>query len=61
VPEGGTATLDDGSDPSVAIGYRGVSEFPSGPDDKQACKKDGYEALGFKNQGRCINAVNIRN
>jgi hypothetical protein len=26
--------------------------------DKQACKKGGYEALGFKNQGQCIKAVN---
>jgi predicted outer membrane repeat protein len=28
------------------------------PEDKQACKKGGYEEFGFKNQGQCIKAVN---
>jgi hypothetical protein len=28
------------------------------PEDKQACKKGGYEQFGFKNQGQCIKAVN---
>jgi hypothetical protein len=32
---------------------------PTGtPEDKQACKKGGYEEFGFKNQGQCIKAVN---
>jgi hypothetical protein len=28
------------------------------PEDKQACKKGGYEEFGFRNQGQCIKAVN---
>ena len=28
------------------------------PEDKQACKKGGYEQFSFKNQGQCIKAVN---
>ena len=28
------------------------------PEDRQACKKGGYEEFGFKNQGLCIKAVN---
>jgi hypothetical protein len=28
------------------------------PEDKQACKKGGYEEFEFKNQGQCIRAVN---
>jgi CSLREA domain-containing protein len=31
------------------------------PEDKQACKKGGYEQFGFKNQGQCIKAVNTKN
>ena len=30
---------------------------PSEPEDKQACKKGGYEEFGFRNQGKCIKAV----
>jgi CSLREA domain-containing protein len=30
-------------------------------EDKQACKKGGHEKFGFKNQGRCIKAVNAKN
>ncbi len=29
------------------------------PEDKQACKKGGYEEFGFRNQGLCIKAVNL--
>ena len=60
VPEGGTATLDDSGDPSIAISYQGGlgEEPPTEPEDKQACKKGGYEQFGFKNQGQCIKAVN---
>jgi hypothetical protein len=62
VPAGGNATIATTTGPSVRISYQGlVSEPPPtpGPDeDKQACKKGGYEALGFKNQGQCIKAVN---
>jgi hypothetical protein len=59
VPDGGTATISN-SGPSVTISYQGlVSEPPpEGPEDKQACKKGGYEEFGFKNQGQCIKAVN---
>jgi hypothetical protein len=62
IPEGGTATISD-SGPSVTISYQaGVGEEPpTEPEDKQACKKGGYEALGFKNQGQCIKAVNANN
>jgi hypothetical protein len=28
------------------------------PEEKQACKKDGWKGFGFKNQGQCIKAVN---
>ena len=31
---------------------------PSGPTSKAECKKGGYKEFGFKNQGRCIKAVN---
>jgi hypothetical protein len=35
---------------------------PTGtPEDKQACKKGGYEEFGFRNQGQCIKAVNHAN
>jgi Glycine rich protein len=63
VPEGGTATLDDSGDPSIAISWRvGVGEEPpTEPEDKQACKKGGYEQFGFRNQGSCIKAVNHAN
>jgi CSLREA domain-containing protein len=48
--------------PAVDIGafeVQGVgSEPPPEPEDKQACKKGGYEEFGFKNQGQCIKAVN---
>ena len=60
MPPGGTSTLSN-SGPSVTITYpAGVGEEPPtpGPEDKQACKKGGYGALGFKNQGLCIKAVN---
>jgi len=62
VPAGGSATIFN-SIPFVAISYQGVSEPPptSGPEDKQACKKGGYEALGCKNQGQCIKAVSTKN
>jgi len=37
-----------------------VSEPPPSnmPEDKEACKKDGYDEFGFRNQGLCIKAVN---
>ena len=62
VPDGGTATVAS-DDPSITITYTlgEVSEPPPGPDDKQACKKGGYGALGFKNQGQSIKAVNANN
>jgi len=31
---------------------------PRAPEDKQACKKGGYEEFGFRNQGLYIKAVN---
>ena len=55
VPEGGTATLDDSGDPSIAISYQGGGlgeEPPTKPENKQACKKGGWKELGFKNQGQ---------
>ena len=63
VPEGGTATLDDSGVPSIVISYQGGlgEEPPTEPEDKQACKKGRYDALGFKNQGQCIKAVNAKN
>jgi hypothetical protein len=40
-------------------GLLGGEPPPAGePEDKQACKKGGYEEFGFKNQGLCIKAVN---
>jgi CSLREA domain-containing protein len=51
-------------DPAVDIGafeVQGLGEEPppaGEPEDKQACKKGGYEEFGFKNQGQCIKAVN---
>ena len=63
MPVGGTATLDDSGDPSIVISYQGGlgEEPPTEPEDKQACKKGGYEQLGFKNQGACLKAVNAKN
>jgi hypothetical protein len=60
VPAGGTAALDAGGDPSIAISYQaGVGEPPpTEPEDKQACKKGGWKEFGFKNQGACIKVVN---
>jgi hypothetical protein len=65
VPQGGSATLtqDTTVAPSVTISYRtgGVGEPPpptEQPQTKEECKKGGYEEFGFKNQGRCIKAVN---
>jgi len=62
MPTGGTQTIAT-TGPSITITHSlpEVSEPPPGPDDKQACKKGGYEALGFKNQGQCIKAVNANN
>jgi hypothetical protein len=62
VPDGGSATISNGI-PSIVISYQGGlgEEPPTEPEDKQACKKGGYEALGFKNQGQCIKAVNTKN
>jgi hypothetical protein len=59
VPTGGKATITN-SGPSVTISYQvGFGEpSPPGLEDKQACKKGGYEEFGFKNQGQCIKAVN---
>lgn len=51
-------------DHAVDIGafeVQGLGEEPppaGEPEDKQACKKGGYEEFGFKNQGQCIKAVN---
>jgi hypothetical protein len=28
-----------------------------GPKSKEECKKEGYEAFGFKNRGECIASV----
>ena len=65
VPPGGAFIDPSVPNPRVSITYQGgVSEPPPtpGPDeDKQACKKGGYEALGFKNQGQCIKAVHAEN
>jgi hypothetical protein len=65
VPQGGSATLtqDTTVAPSVSISYKagGVGEEPpptEQPQSKEECKKGGYEEFGFKNQGRCIKAVN---
>ena len=65
VPQGGSATLTQGTTvaPSVSISYKagGVGEEPpptEQPQSKEECKKGGYEEFGFKNQGRCIKAVN---
>jgi CSLREA domain-containing protein len=44
-----------------AFEVQGLGEEPppaGEPEDKQACKKGGYEEFGFKNQGQCIKAVN---
>jgi len=64
VPQGGSATLTQNTSvpPSVTISYRSglVGEPPptEQPQSKAECKKGGYEEFGFKNQGRCIKAVN---
>ena len=57
----GTATIVS-DDPSIVISYQGGLgvEPPTEPEDKQACKKGGYEQFGFKNQGQCIKAVNAK-
>jgi hypothetical protein len=62
VPTGGKATITN-SGPSVTISYQvGFgAPLPPGLEDKQACKKGGYEQFGFKNQGQCIKAVNANN
>ena len=53
VPEGGTATLDDSGVPSIVISYQGGlgEEPPTEPEDKQACKKGGYDALRLQEPG----------
>ena len=54
-PEDGT--VDIGAFEVQGLG--GSEPPPTGaPEDKQACKKGGYEEFGFKNQGQCIKAVN---
>ena len=39
------------------IGPLGLAFFPF-PSSKDQCKKDGWKAFGFKNQGDCIKFVN---
>lgn len=59
---GGSATLTEDTTvaPSVTISYQaGVGSGPS--PNKQACQKGGHKALGFKNQGACIKAMNAQN
>ncbi|HEX5850740.1 MAG TPA: glycine-rich protein [Rubrobacter sp.] len=62
VPPGGSGPRDTALSPYIAISYRagGVGEPPptEQPQSKGDCKKGGYEEYGFKNQGRCIKAVN---
>ena len=58
--QGDTATIASGT-PPISISYQtGVGEPPptAVPEDKQACKKGGYEQFGFKKKGQCIKAVN---
>ena len=35
-----------------------VVSVGGGPTTKEACKKDGWKVLGFKNQGQCVSYVN---
>jgi hypothetical protein len=59
---GGEGPLITGLSPYIEISYQGggVGEPPptEQPQSKEECKKGGYEEFGFKNQGRCIKAVN---
>ncbi len=60
---GGSGPFLTRNRPSIVISYKagGVGEEPpptEQPQSKEECKKGGYEEFGFKNQGRCIKAVN---
>ena len=62
-PDGGSDPTITSDSPSITISYRtgGVGEPPpttEQPQSKEECKKGGYEEFGYKNQGRCIKAVN---
>jgi hypothetical protein len=49
---------------AAAMALCGVAQAvptPGPNEDKQVCKKGGYEILEFKNQGQCIKAVNANN
>ena len=53
LPQG---TVDIGA---FEVQRSGSEPLPPGtPDDKQACKQDGYEKFGFRTEGECVKAVN---
>ena len=60
---GGEGPFITGLSPSIVISYqgrwcRGTASSYRAATAKEECKKGGYEEFGFKNQGRCIKAVN---
>ncbi len=51
---GGSPSWESGDDGSIEIAYEEITD----PTSKDECKKGGWEAFGFRNQGQCIRFVN---
>ena len=52
-----TSDPDNGNTSSVHVIQITIDNTPDDPADKDVCKKGGWEAFGFRNQGQCVRYI----